>query len=167
MVFGKKKSTAAETVTVEKHDITEVVSATGNVTPLSDLDLAFQASGQVSHVAVAVGDTVYQGEYLASLSNADLSAVGGTGKSGIAKLNRQSLPTCKMGLRRKRLRVAQNSLNNSITSAYTTCDNAIHNDIDQMFHQSENSIAKITIPMNDFQLQNTINNDRYSIETGA
>ncbi len=163
MIFGKKKSSGLETVTVEKHDITQVVSATGNVTPLSDLDLAFQASGQVSQVAVAVGDTVYQGEYLASLSNADLSAALEQAKAGL-QIEQAKLADMQNGTPPEELAVAQNSLDNSITSAYTTCDNAIHNDIDQMFENPKTPSAKIIIPMNNFQLQNTIDNDRYTIE---
>lgn len=163
-VFGKKKSTAADTVTVDKHDITEVVSETGNVTPLSDLDLSFQTNGQVSDVAISVGDKVYQGEYLASLSNADLAASVEQAKAGL-KIAEAKLADMQNGATPAEIAVAQNSLNNSITSAYTTCDSAIHNDVDQMFTNPRTSSPKITIPMNDFQLENTINNDRYSVET--
>ena len=163
-VFGKKKSSAADTVTVDKHDIIEVVSATGNVKALSDLDLSFQTNGQVSDVAVSVGDKVYEGEYLASLSNADLAASVEQAKAGL-KIAQAKLADMQNGASPAELAVTQNSLNNSITSAYTTCDSAVHNDIDQMFTNPKTSSPKVTIPMNDFQLQNMINSDRYSVET--
>ena len=74
VLFFGKKTTVIESVEVTRHDISEVVSTTGNVKPLSDLDLSFETSGQVAQVKVSVGDKVYQGERLASLSNADLIA---------------------------------------------------------------------------------------------
>jgi len=161
--LGKKKSSTIEMITVSKHDLTEEVSATGNVKALSDLDLAFETSGQVSNVAVSVGDRVYQGEYLASLSNADLAAAVEQAKAGL-KAAQAKLTDIQNGTRPEQLAVAQNALNDSITTAYTTCDNAIHNDIDQMFQNPKTSSPKITLPMNDFRLQNTINSDRYTIE---
>ncbi len=163
MIFGKKKSSAAETITVEKHNIVEEVSATGNVTPLSDLDLSYQTSGQVANITVSIGDRVYQGEYLASLSNADLSAAVEQAKAGL-KIAQAKLADMQNGTRPEELAVAQNSLNDSITAAYTTCDDTIRNDIDKMFESPRTQSPKITIPMNDFQLQNTINNERYTVE---
>jgi len=162
-IFGGKKQTATETVTVQKRDITEEVSATGNVKALSDLDLSFQASGQVARVAVSVGDRVYQGQYLASLSNADLAAALEQAKAGL-QAAQAKLADMQNGTRPEELAVAQNTLDNSLISAYTTCDSAIHNDIDQMFTNPRTSSAKITLPINDFQLQNDINSERYAIE---
>jgi len=162
--FGKNKNTVADTITVQKHNISEEINATGNVKSLFDLDLSFETSGQVSRVSVSVGDKVYKGQYLASLSNADLSATVEQAKAGL-KIAQAKLIEMQNGTQPEILAVAKNTLDDSITSAYTTCDDVIRNDVDQMFENSRTSLAKITIPINDSQLQNDINESRYAIES--
>ncbi len=162
--LGGKENTTIEFVTVQKHNIIEEVNATGNIKPISDLDLSFETSGQVSRVAVSVGDKVYQGQYLASLSNADLSANVELAKAGL-KVAQAKLTEMKSGTRPEELAVAENTLSDSITGSYTICDDAIRNDVDQMFDNPRTESAEIVIPMNDFQLKNNINKGRYAIES--
>jgi len=59
ILLGKKKDTTIEFITVQKRNIVEEVSSTGNVKLFSDLDLSFESGGQVSRVSVSVGDKVY------------------------------------------------------------------------------------------------------------
>jgi multidrug efflux pump subunit AcrA (membrane-fusion protein) len=160
--LGKKKENPIEFITVEKHNIIEEVSVTGNVKPLSDLDLSFETSGQVSRVAVSAGDKVYQGQYLASLSNADLSAEVEQAKAGlkIAQANLSSgLMTSKSSLDD-----ALVTLSSKIADAYTKADDAIGNGVDQMFNSPRTDSAKINIILNDSQLENDINISRYELE---
>ena len=163
-MFGNKKSTVMESVIVEKHNVSEEVSVTGSVKPFSDLDLSFETSGQVSNVAVSIGDKVYKGQYLASLSNADLSATVEQAKAGL-KITQSKLAEMKSGTRPEELAVSQSTLYNSMASAYTVCDDAIRNDVDQMFENPRSSSAKIVVSINDFQLQNDINTGRYNVES--
>jgi multidrug efflux pump subunit AcrA (membrane-fusion protein) len=162
VIFGGKKTPIVESVIVEKHNLVEEVSTTGNVKPLSDLDLSFETSGQVSRVAVSIGDKVYQGEYLASLSNADLVASVEQAKAGlkIAQANLSSgLVTSKSSLND-----ALVSLQSKITDAYSKLDDAIRNNVDQLFTNPRTSNAKITIALNNSQLENDINTSRYQVE---
>ena len=119
-MFGGKKSPVVETIVVEKHNIVEEVSATGNVKPLSDLNLSFEAGGQVSRVAVSVGNKVYQGQFLASLSNADLLASVEQAKAGL-KIAEANLSAIQKGTRPEELNVAKTSLDD----AKMTVDNKI------------------------------------------
>ena len=54
--------------------IQEVVSASGTVEPAQNPDLAFQNGGKVASVSVSVGQTVSQGQSLASLDLSTLAA---------------------------------------------------------------------------------------------
>ena len=170
-IFHSKKTSIPDTVVVEKRNITEEVSTTGNVKAISDLNLSFEIGGQVSGVNVSVGDRVYQGQILASLSNSDLVAAVEQAKAGL-KIAEANLSTVQKGTRPEELNVAKTSfddakstLNNKIIDAYTKADNAIRNDIDQMFDNPKTSVAKINIFINDAQMENDINQLRVQIET--
>ena len=89
LIFGGKNKVVTATATVERGTIKEEVSVTGNVKPLSDVDLAFERGGRVSVLSVAVGDKVYVGQYLASVSNADLTANVDQAKANLKKVQAQ------------------------------------------------------------------------------
>ena len=107
--FGKKKNTAVDFVTIARHNLTEEVSATGNVEPLSNLDLSFETGGQVASVKVSVGDKVYQGEYIAELSNADLAAAVEQTKAGL-DVAQANLATLKNGSTPEQIAVNQSQV---------------------------------------------------------
>ncbi len=161
--LGRKKNTPDELVAVAKHNLVEEVSATGNVKPLSDLDLSFRSGGQVASIPVAVGDSVYAGESLASLLNGDLVAAVKQAKAGLA-IALAKLVDMQNGTRPEELAIAANTLANSITSAYTTSDDAIRNDIDQMFTNPTGVSPQVVFSVNNFQLKTDINNARMTIE---
>ncbi|HEX7651590.1 MAG TPA: efflux RND transporter periplasmic adaptor subunit [Candidatus Paceibacterota bacterium] len=54
--------------------VTDDVTGTGTVSPVQNPDIAFAAGGRVTYVGVKVGDTVTQGQLLASLDTGVLSA---------------------------------------------------------------------------------------------
>jgi HlyD family secretion protein len=61
-----------ETTPVQRGKITSTVSATGAVQPERDAKLAFNSTGTIISVTVAVGDHVQAGQLLAQLDTADL-----------------------------------------------------------------------------------------------
>lgn len=63
---------APRTVTVQHGTVEQSVSATGTIIPATESDLAFQASGTVTSVPVAVGQTVTAGQTLATLDPSTL-----------------------------------------------------------------------------------------------
>lgn len=77
------------TDTVKKIDLTRTVSATGQVTSVTDLDLSFTGSGIVKSIRVSVGDKVYRGQVLATLDQgsalATLTSAQGALKAAQAK----------------------------------------------------------------------------------
>jgi multidrug efflux pump subunit AcrA (membrane-fusion protein) len=176
MIFRSKKSAILESVNVEKRTIHEVVSTTGNVKPLSDLDLSFETSGQVSKIAVSVGDKVNKGDFLVSLSNADLVATVEQAKAGL-KIVQANLSSLKTGSTPEQIAVnesqvqkakndllnAQISLMNSIRDAYTKSDDAIRNYVDAMFVNPRTQSPTLLF-QTDSQLENNIITERVSIE---
>ena len=176
LIFSGKKSTTADSITVARHDIVEVVSSTGNVKPLSDLDLSFETSGQVAHVYVSVGDKVHQGQYLASLSNADLIASVDQAKAGlkIAQANLSSLQNgatpSQIAVNESQVEKATSDLNdaksaliNSLKDSYNKSDDAIRNYADQMFTNARSQSPTLQF-QTDQQLQNNIISERFDIE---
>lgn len=176
LIFKSNKPVFLETVMVEKRNLIEVVSATGNVKPLSDLNLSFESSGQVAKVLVSVGDQVKKGQYLASLSNNDLAAALEQAKAGL-KIAEANLSSLKNGSTREQIAVnesqvakansdllnTQISLANSIRDAYTKSDDAIRNYIDLMFNNPRTESPTLLF-QTDFQLQNDLINERVEIE---
>lgn len=63
-----------ELATVQSGPIAELVSASGNVEPPTKIDLHFKNSGQLTSLAVAIGDTVEAGQLLAMQDTAQLDA---------------------------------------------------------------------------------------------
>ncbi len=134
-LLGSKKTIVLETVNVEKGNIKEVVSVTGNVKPLSDVNLAFERGGRVSSLNVSVGDRVYIGDFLASVSNADLQANLDQARANLLKaeavLGNDSLKA-DLGLNQSQI-----VLINSLKDSFTKADDAFHNKIYSLFSDPE------------------------------
>lgn len=63
-----------ETANISKGDISLVATGTGSLIPASGVSNAFQVSGTVSDIYVAVGDKVETGQVLAELDDADIQS---------------------------------------------------------------------------------------------
>jgi multidrug efflux pump subunit AcrA (membrane-fusion protein) len=63
-----------ERITVTRGDVEQVVSVTGRLKAVQDVELAFQNSGRIASVGVQVGTRVRAGQLLASLDTAELYA---------------------------------------------------------------------------------------------
>lgn len=84
---GSNEDFVAETMKIV--DLQKTVSATGQVTSVTDLALSFTSSGIVKNVRVNVGDTVYSGQVLATLDQgsalATLTSAQGSLKAAQAR----------------------------------------------------------------------------------
>lgn len=70
----RNKKEAYDFVTVEKSDLIQEVNVTGRVEAADNVDLAFEKSGKVAAVNVAIGDSVTIGQSMVVLDYADLRA---------------------------------------------------------------------------------------------
>lgn len=119
-VFGKKKST--ETIQkeqVKKQNIEATVLATGQVVSVTDLSLAFKASGIVQRIPVTVGQQVKAGDILAGLSARDQAASLTTARGAVAQA-KANLEKVLAGASSEEVIIAQVAVNNAEKSLQDT-----------------------------------------------
>ncbi len=141
LFFSSSNNIKKSFALVEQGTIKEEVSVTGNVKPISEVNLAFERGGKVSGISVAIGDKVYSGQYLASVSNADLSANLDQARANlkITELqlgkvsSKQIVENAKVDNAILNLAQAETSLLNSIKDSYTKADDAVKNKIYSLF----------------------------------
>ena len=166
MVYGKMTAPPNfDSVSAQIGSVKEVVSATGNVSPVGKADLAFESSGLISKINVSVGDHVLKGDVIATLDSSGIVANLDKAQAGLsgeeAKLsqykNSGSDDTSQID-------TAKRKLVDSILNAYSVADDAIRNKTDQFFTDPDTMNPKIIFAFNDYDLKEKINNER--ITTG-
>jgi RND family efflux transporter MFP subunit len=175
--FGRGKSTLTyETEITALRDVIEEVDVTGVITPVHDVSLAFETGGRVASVVVDVGGVVYTGQTLAYLSNADLYAdraaavarrdasvadlaelLSGTREEDVAVYE------AKVRQADQSLLDAGNGVVRAIETAFTQADNAVRNDVDQLFSNPNGSNPSLDISLDSPSLENEIEWTRASI----
>lgn len=146
--FSNKGPVVPAYVLVEKGTIRQEVSVTGNVKPLSEVSLAFERGGRVSNLNIKVGDKVSAGQYLASVSSADLSANLEQAKANLKKV--------KAGLgdnadkTNLNFNQAKSTLVNTIKDSYTKADDSLRNKIYSLFNDPVKYNAKLTFTTDTF-----------------
>jgi len=142
--FFKDKTPKTDVVVVERGDVVEEVSVTGKVKPISSVDLAFEQAGRISNIDVGVGDVVFAGQHLASLSGGDILALLRQAEATVMS-QEAKLAELKAGTRVEELAVqevkvanakvalndARNNVIDKIKDAYSKSDDAVRNRIDQ------------------------------------
>lgn len=73
-VFGREQLPEFDSVKVERGDVTQLVSVTGTVKAIDDIDLGFEVGGKVDRIDAQVGQEVEEGDVLLSLESDDLVA---------------------------------------------------------------------------------------------
>ena len=124
--FFRGEKTTYETTEVKRGEVVQIVSATGQVKPAKNIDLAFEVGGKISQLNVKVGDKVSDGQILASLQNNDtraqLSQAGANVESAKATLlqykaalaaQEAKLLELKIGTRAEEIKVAQTTVDNA------------------------------------------------------
>jgi HlyD family secretion protein len=171
--FIRKKSGTYQFVTVTQGTITEIVSVTGNTTPVQSLDLAFQNGGTIAAVYKNAGDTVSAGDVLATLDTSDLAAQLAQAKASVdaaqATLqNLQAGPTPQnVEVSQAAVTSAQQTLNNSYTgiqnaviSAFAKANDAVRNQITPFYTSPESNNPQLTFTISDNQVLNNAQFDR-------
>ena len=111
---GNKKATY-ETTTVARGSVIQEVSVTGRIQPVESVDLAFERSGKVSSINVAIGDKVEEGRVLSSLDNQELAAQLLQAQAGL-EAERAKLSEMRKGTRLEEVQAAETRLSNAQTS---------------------------------------------------
>ncbi|MFA5942224.1 MAG: efflux RND transporter periplasmic adaptor subunit [Candidatus Paceibacterota bacterium] len=170
--FGRANA-SYQFVVVARGSLTEIVSVTGNTTPVESSSLGFGASGIVRGVYAKVGDTVYAGSVLASLDVGDLRAqlagAQATVDAEIAALHKlQAGATAEaVAVSKAQLAVAEQSLDNSYTSvsttladAYAKANDAVRNQLSSFFTNAETADPQMTFSISNFIVQNQFIQER-------
>lgn len=110
--YSKNKTSNYETATVQRGEISQIVSVTGRVRAADNVDLAFEKNGRVVSVFVSVGDKVSAGQILATLDNADLAAQVAQAKANLAS-QQATLEELQKGTRPEELQIAQTAVINA------------------------------------------------------
>jgi len=95
--------------TVERGSMLVAVSASGTVKPTQIVDLAFEASGQVTEVVVEIGDQVQRGDLLASLDTERLQLQLDQAEAAVASAEAQ-LAKLKAGARPEEVEASRANL---------------------------------------------------------
>ncbi len=138
IVFSGGKKAGPETIKVTRGDVSEEISATGNVEPISSVDLAFQKSGLIENVNADVGNNVYAGEALMVLDSSDL-------ETQLAK-SQADLATQTANLNKANVDLVNEyqSAVYILSDAYAKSDDAVRTKTSGLFTGSQNSSFQLT-----------------------
>lgn len=88
------KETAAETIVTEnpmRGDIENSVTASGLLSPIKDVDVGAQVSGQLKSLKVEIGDSVKQGQLIAEIDSASIETQIEIAEAELANLQAQMI----------------------------------------------------------------------------
>mgnify|MGYP005814883215 CR=1 FL=1 len=162
---------------VKTMNISQIVSATGNVKAQQDLSLNFERTGKVKTVDVKVGDKVQKGQTLMALENSDLMAQLAQAQTNLAQA-RVQLENLKKGARPEQIQIyqtqletAQNNLQQaqqqavlSLNTVYTDTESAIENKVNQVFDPPSSYYPKLKFGTAYPDVEEKILNQKVNIE---
>ena len=130
--------------------VVETVSVTGTVTPISSADLAFEKSGVLSHIYVAVGQSVSAGQPIAALDEATLadmtSSSASAGSSAATSLSS-----------------AETNAVNAAHDGFAKAQSALVNYTDSFFNNPQSSNPTIILHTTTTDDANTIDAERLKV----
>src|SRR6185369_16162211 len=170
--------TSYQTVGVTRGTITEIVSVTGNTTPVKSLNLGFQNAGSISAVYKDVGAAVNPGDVIAQLDTQDLQAQQAQARASVdaqaATLkNLQAGPTPQsVAVSQTALASAQQTLantylsvENTLAASYAGASDAVRNQLSAFFSQAESNSPQLTFSTTNSQLMNNLILERIKAST--
>lgn len=156
-------------VTVAKGNVIQSVNEAAAVQAENNAAVSFQEGGQIAHVYVSEGSNVSAGTVLADLDSAQLSAAAQQANAALAGAQAQ-LALLQSGTRPQQLAIDQSavasadqSLGIAIENAYSASDDAVRNQLDNMFANTQSSNPTFLMPNSNSQLINNITSERLQI----
>lgn len=163
-------------VAVTQGTITEVVSVTGNTTPIQSLDLSFPAGGTIAAVYKNAGDSVNAGDVLVQLDTSGLRAQLAQAQAAVdaAQATLEGLqagPTPQaVQVSQAALASAQQSLANTYTSipdavtdAYAKANDAVRNQISAFYNNPDSNNPQLSFSVSDSQIVNNAQAERVQV----
>ena len=177
--FWYVSSSAAPTFnqnTVGKGNVVESVDESGNVLAENSASVSFQEGGQIAHVYVTEGSMVGAGTVLADLDAAQLGAAAQAANAAVEQANagltgaQANLAQLQSGTRSEQLQIDQSavtsadqSLGIAVGNAYSASDDAVRNQIDNLFANTQTNNPTFLVPDSDSQTVNNIQSERLRI----
>lgn len=161
------KSSTYQFVTVKRGSVAEIVSVTGNTTPVSSVSLGFGSSGNIAVINSSVGKAVNKGQVLASLNTSDLNSQIQQAQANLDS-QQAKLEGLQAGSRPEDIAASQAALDkakqdlanmyasivDSSADSYAKANDAVRVQLDQLFSGAEIGTPKLTYLTGDFQTQN-------------
>ncbi len=153
-------------VTVARGNVVQSVDEAGTVLAENSAAVSFQEPGQIAHVYVSEGSQVQAGAVLADLDSAQLNAAVEQANAGLAAAQAQ-LGQLASGTRPEQLTIdesavasADQSLGIAVGNAYSASDDAVRNQLDNMFTNPNSESPVFVVQGGNGQSNNpgTINN---------
>lgn len=175
---GKNNDDLYDTVLAKKGELLQEVNVTGRVKPAKSVNLAFEKTGKISQVFTEVGNNVFKGSLLVRLENSDIIAQLNQAQANV-KIQNAKLDELNRGYREEEIEIqrvkvanAEVSLNEAKTNvvdtlrdAFTKSDNAVRNNVDQLFTNPRGNSPDLNFLVNNNQLENQIEQQRVQTET--
>jgi RND family efflux transporter MFP subunit len=166
-VFAKKPT--YQFFTVERGDVAQTVSVTGNTTPVNSLDLSFQQSGKITSVNTDVGRRVGAGQVLLELDDSNLKAQYASAIANTAS-QQAKLDSLKNGTRPEDIQIDQTNIQKAtvnlqndysgvlgiLNDSYIKSENAIQQQIDQILSGVNGTAPQLTFTVNDSQTKTDV-----------
>jgi len=157
---GSGDEEASSRFIIERINLESLVSVSGVVKSISEVDLAFEQSGKISSINTSVGTRVSRGQVLASLNNAVLLA-DLEGAEANLEVEEIKLLEMKRGTRSEEIDIARTKrdnarraledthqkLNDTLGEIYAKTDNAVNNVASKLFSNadSNNPVLNFTV----------------------
>jgi HlyD family secretion protein len=170
--YSANKNTAVKTTKATRQNISEVVEVSGQVESSQDASLSFEKSGLINAINVKVGDKVYVGQTLATLSSSDvyaqineanasvqaaqaqLGTVLAGATEGELNIKRQNVENAKQDLEN-----AQNQISDTIRNTESAISDIVKYKLANMFIR-DGSGYKMSFTSCDNTTQNSLENER-------
>lgn len=157
------------TVNATKGNVIESLDEPGSVLTEDSAVLSFQTAGQITSLAIHEGDAVAEGTVLASLDTSALAAAVSQANAAAA-VAQANLDQLESGTRPEQLAInetavanASSSLGATLASAYVAADDAIQNQIDNLFTNPNTNSPVFLVPVANSQTIINIQSERLVI----
>ncbi|MCL4405478.1 efflux RND transporter periplasmic adaptor subunit [Patescibacteria group bacterium] len=169
IVASGNKSSGYQYVTVSEGSITQDVTVTGNTTPVSSVDMAFQNSGTIAAVNYDVGSHVSAGDVVVRLDTSGLEAQLAQAQANV-DTQQANLALLEAGATQQDIQVseaavaaAEQSLANdymdiptTVEQAYSSANDAVRNKLAPMFNGITTSNPSLTFQASNQQIINQV-----------
>ncbi len=176
--FGSRNGQGYQFVSVTQGTIAQVVSVTGNTTPINSVDLSFPAGGTIAAVYKNAGDRVSNGTVLVQLDTNSLQAQLAQAQAAVdaaqatlenlqAGATPQEVQVSKTALAsaQQTLANAYSSIPNAVVDAYAKANDAVRNQISAFYNNPDTTNPQLSFSVSDSQVMNNANSER--IQAGA